>query len=636
MVRVANTAWRVFGRFADNTKILSVNAAVYSPLASENSEFRLLHLGPGPPDSPVKASLTTHPLLDGSAPVYDALSYVWGEPRFTSVIHINGSAFFVTKHLAKCLSALRLPDQERLIWIDAICINQNDIPERQQQVALMGHIYKNADKVRVWMDSDVDLSSPAVQGLVNFPYENTTVGDLGNDPEFWLPLKGFFTDPYWNRLWVQQELFFARTHVFVVPNLEIDGRCVDSFLALLMDIANRDLQYKSGWAKLHLDFDVFSQVKMLGFLRTRPRVPLIQNLVTGLILEVTNPRDRVYGMLSLSNDGDDLLRNGLTIDYKKSVGAVYMDTTLAHIKTSGNLDFLQHASRPPASDSSPSTATDPDRPSWVPNWDTMTGRYITSHPGTRADCRIPILRNQKLPPPPGVLKVHGLRVAAIAQVYHESSSWRVDHLGTTVKNLDDFCQKALETIETDSTTKDDLFRLVIQGLIAARASELLPKFLKSEAEVLKALHDIADGCSEFAALGPDFCRGRFDPGDVMDPVLKHVAHRIADASRLDGMAFTTAGQFVTTIKDSVAVGDHVWILLGSELPMVLRRTSQGHASEDVMEEWEVACPCFNPELKRGEPLATICGEDSNVVGVQGMPKDKHILVYRAVSEIWLC
>ena len=82
---------------------------------------------------------------------YDALSYTWGSMALNEQITVDGSTMRVTSNLFDALKHLRLDNKDRILWIDAICINQSDANERKHQVRHMGNIYKEADHVIVWL-----------------------------------------------------------------------------------------------------------------------------------------------------------------------------------------------------------------------------------------------------------------------------------------------------------------------------------------------------------------------------------------------------------------------------------------------------------------------------------------------------
>ncbi|KAF2450113.1 hypothetical protein P171DRAFT_350795, partial [Karstenula rhodostoma CBS 690.94] len=113
--------------------------------------IRLLHLHPDS-DNPaeLRGCLKFHKLSEPS--MYEAISYAWGEfPKFNQVIVLDGKVLKITDNLYAALMAFCRPDRVRVLWADAICINQADTTEKAQQVALMAEIYSKARSVQVWL-----------------------------------------------------------------------------------------------------------------------------------------------------------------------------------------------------------------------------------------------------------------------------------------------------------------------------------------------------------------------------------------------------------------------------------------------------------------------------------------------------
>ncbi|KAF5965715.1 heterokaryon incompatibility 6 OR allele [Fusarium coicis] len=111
----------------------------------------------------LRGTLRTHPIH--AAPKYEALGYVWGPPKRTKSIQCNGQDFNITEGLYTVLRRLRLPGKPRHIWIDQICINQESVTERSEQVSIMRHIYSNAEIVNAWLgpaDPDVTASAAGI------------------------------------------------------------------------------------------------------------------------------------------------------------------------------------------------------------------------------------------------------------------------------------------------------------------------------------------------------------------------------------------------------------------------------------------------------------------------------------------
>jgi hypothetical protein len=101
---------------------------------------------------------------------YKALSYAWGDQNTKMPIELNGWQFFVGKNLWWALYRLRQISQGRVLWIDAICINQNDILERKHQVLKMGDIYESAEHVLAWLGREEPSAETAASPLQNMAW----------------------------------------------------------------------------------------------------------------------------------------------------------------------------------------------------------------------------------------------------------------------------------------------------------------------------------------------------------------------------------------------------------------------------------------------------------------------------------
>jgi hypothetical protein len=112
---------------------------VFTPFTYPDSELRLLILEPGKKDADLHCQLTT--VSSVSERHYEALSYCWGTEESTIPIFVCGKAVRVKPNLEHALRNLRREKTHRVIWVDAICINQTDISEKNQQVPPMGIYY---------------------------------------------------------------------------------------------------------------------------------------------------------------------------------------------------------------------------------------------------------------------------------------------------------------------------------------------------------------------------------------------------------------------------------------------------------------------------------------------------------------
>ncbi|KAL8684228.1 MAG: hypothetical protein Q9224_006507, partial [Gallowayella concinna] len=156
----------------------------YTPLKEEAKEIRLLTLLPDVFDAPIHISIKTVVLSDEEVPEIEALSYAWGDAsdrldifvkvkpskrailrRIRNPMRAGLTTLFVTRNLVEALKHLRLEDRPRVFWIDAICVNQQDLEERSSQVLRMPDIYSSAKGVIAWLGRESDHSSLAMKYL---------------------------------------------------------------------------------------------------------------------------------------------------------------------------------------------------------------------------------------------------------------------------------------------------------------------------------------------------------------------------------------------------------------------------------------------------------------------------------------
>ncbi|PWY68961.1 hypothetical protein BO94DRAFT_550921 [Aspergillus sclerotioniger CBS 115572] len=121
----------------------------YEPIDLERPSFRLLHRGER--SDKIKCELTQESFDSDNWCPYEALSYECHATELTDHITVNGERLPVNGSVFYALQHLRLSDQERILWGDAVCINQSNMAERKHQVQQMGHIYARAEQVIIWL-----------------------------------------------------------------------------------------------------------------------------------------------------------------------------------------------------------------------------------------------------------------------------------------------------------------------------------------------------------------------------------------------------------------------------------------------------------------------------------------------------
>ncbi|KAJ4285980.1 hypothetical protein N0V90_013546 [Kalmusia sp. IMI 367209] len=141
----------------------------YRELDVAKNEIRLVCLLPSlNKASPIKCELFYISLdRPASERFYEALSYTWGGSAAAHTILLNNGQFDVTDNLHAALLELRLEKQPRYLWVDAICINQFDVLERNREVLRMLGIYQNAQQVVVWLGTDIPYTGSAMDHLIH-------------------------------------------------------------------------------------------------------------------------------------------------------------------------------------------------------------------------------------------------------------------------------------------------------------------------------------------------------------------------------------------------------------------------------------------------------------------------------------
>lgn len=184
-------------------------------------EIRLLHLDPYDTTSqPLHGTLK--PTRLSQRPDYVALSYTWadqnGDRTLCDKIFLgNGwTPFSITSNCAAALRRLRSRGGTRVVWIDAICIDQTNIGERSHQVSMMRDIYSRAESVAIYLGGDkgVDVDTPAGRLMRRLSDERFRAGKaVTNNWGGGFDYHGIcdlFGQPYWSRIWVVQEILLAR------------------------------------------------------------------------------------------------------------------------------------------------------------------------------------------------------------------------------------------------------------------------------------------------------------------------------------------------------------------------------------------------------------------------------------------
>lgn len=341
---------------------LSHTAAPFTPLEIQDRHIRLLTLFPSSDESAtIECSVAPHSL--NWNPAYEALSYTWGDPGdiCASPIYISGQPTYISTNLEAALHALRYHDHIRVLWIDALCIDQKNASEKCQQIAMMGTIYEAARNVVVWLGTQSHNSDLAMATIANL----NSITDLEHvTEEAWGALEDLFSRPWFSRIWVLQE--FKRGHN---PYFQC-GRATFNWDRTGESL--RELWISDHWMGS-------KQIKLLGEIgkvvsmaSTRLDVPVGSDIDTQQAAQylvrmlrvyggrnATEAHDKIYGLLGLSDSFSFSSSNPPKIDYNRPVLDVYTDWARFLILTQNSLDLLYVSQR---------MHHDAKLPSWVPDW----------------------------------------------------------------------------------------------------------------------------------------------------------------------------------------------------------------------------------------------------------------------------
>jgi hypothetical protein len=340
--------------------------------------FRLLQLMNGCHDSePVRIRLTIYGLLQ--APVYEALSYVWGNPETVYEIECDGMSMMVNENVYKALRQLRYRDIPRTLWIDALCINQRDKDERSSQVGLMGEIYARAQHVLIWLGEKSSLDEHAFEAFKAIyclvtqqreldPSRKPTLEEINSLPYFpttgWNQIRSFFKRPWFTRLWVLQEVIKAPHAIFLLENRCLPYDTLEEIIPCLLRLEVEDL---IGTDKFIVQLLVRSCRKMA---RGGNNQLTIFDLMAGTNhLETSEPRDRLYALLGLPLVEMEWVP---LPNYDLTPMEVFRDFAVLDVVYNRSLRAVSWASL-----SEPEELPNPDFPSWTPNITKRTNPVIS-------------------------------------------------------------------------------------------------------------------------------------------------------------------------------------------------------------------------------------------------------------------
>ncbi|KAH3954369.1 hypothetical protein HBI56_046650 [Parastagonospora nodorum] len=640
---------------------------LYQPL--DRNSIRILCIKPGFPSEPIECAFVNVADLAESPP-YTALSYVWGKEGSANPIICNGVQKDITKQLADALkhlrrypgwrSVLRWPedhplrsnrnawngfarnrhesdpddigDGEVLLWVDALCINQDDNIERANQVKMMGKIYAHASNVSIWFGNEdrepldfvqkKDLRSGAhigaygripislsfiAQALRNTRgpkhrlatlrpvgdsvHRNAVYGFPGPNAPEWDVMRQFFTNAWFERVWVVQEAVLASKATVLLGDWEIEWAAIGEAAVWFQS---------EGYAMpAVLRYQMRDQQHFLPVSRTVSawtlcswpdhRIPLLDLLSEFRNRQATNPKDKVYATFGIAEELAHLEENGLhellEPDYKetKTVAEVYRDIAKFLIIEHGHLGVLSHVGK----------SLEPDWPSWVPDWrqdkasnilSMMQGTDTYNASGDQS-LQVGISEN------PYTISLHGIEADVITAYGDKLASYGFGYV--TYQEEVDFARMAWELSQSihtsDSDMNESIISTFIQTLVTGFSTE--PSFQEDALQWFAQHVQLSLHKSRYRRL-KYLMQKRSDPGRF---------HEVFVQACVDRRFFVTKNGLMGVGPDGMNEGDVIGILFGGRVPYVLRPVDDG---------FRFVGECYVSGLMNGEAVQTWKDEGS--------------------------
>lgn len=328
----------------------------HTPLDHSKECIRLLRFLDQPPSSGLDHfALEAYDIA--TAPRFVALSYTWGMPNPSHDIIVDGLLLPIGENLRVALKALRsfFPDKAPalenssrwkyrgrrppkdllqdngypLLWVDAICINQSDPLEKNHQVNMMGAIFSTAERVISWLGDEADDSSSVMRAIRATTYTRQYPLEVKQ------ATKAFVKRPYWRRMWVVQEFVLPRDLV-ILCGLEgawwedLNHFWVDE--KIISGPHDGDRYFHGGAVQSRGEGGLHALVSARqsrrgssddGYEEGTVFAPIEEILTMFSYGECSDPRDRIYALLTLIKPGTDSGFEPLLADYSISAEHLY-------------------------------------------------------------------------------------------------------------------------------------------------------------------------------------------------------------------------------------------------------------------------------------------------------------------------
>ncbi|KAI1341405.1 HET-domain-containing protein [Xylariaceae sp. FL0016] len=530
--------------------------------------IRLLRLFPDGDGDVISCHIRAVDLNARQPPEYDALSYTWGPttraemedgitPKQKHPILVNGGRLLVTENLYNCLHQLKADEcYGKDLWIDAICVNQEDHAERCQQVSIMADIYRTADRVIVWLGAADECTKPACELIDSLSQlsetdrltvdpqvfdnrQNSALLGASNSAEHWRALALLFGRTWFTRAWVIQEIVLARSTTVLCGPYVFDWDAmvtVSHYLAthtstntfrahVFDDLDARSLSYKNPTKLEAVKKDMIGGSGHV----------LLHSLIRCRSYDASNDHDKVYALLGLATPKDHDFPDVLYPDYHLSVAKLYRDVTKYILENVEGLHVLAHSE-------GDDFRTITGLPSWVPDWSVRAelGLRITGYKRFSAAGTLPCVKAVQ---GDSTLRLKGAQLDTITRV--GETKREVNHTKVCKEWLG-----ILEEVQQQYPSRDnkDAFWRTLVADTDRRGKVPIQEPWDSAFDVWMGLNK----------------------SPSVEDQQRAIAYETSFTHSLNVRLFRTSNGHLGLGSQSCKPGDAVWIIQGSRVPLILR------------------------------------------------------------------
>jgi hypothetical protein len=565
-------------------------------------EIRLLKLSPSILERRIHCSLETVTLSNSLQ--YEALSYCWGQPNDTENILLDRQPFAITKNLYAALLAFRHPYKSRLLWVDALCISQQDLVERSQQVQVMGEIYCNAERVLIWLGEAQADDDNAIQRISALPrnLSSEVVLAISKDNH----VINLFKRPWWTRTWIVQEVALSKTAIIVCGSAMVEWEKVAALVEELFQHPKVEIDvYKA----------VFRPFQLCQHREFLPR-PILSAIVSLQRQDASDPRDKIYGYLGIMSEAD---RRLIIPDYHLTVKEVYEQAVRSIIQAASNLNILSLVDVNRQSDDFPSWLYDlresnPDHAYIV---DPVTKSYNTS--GNSKPC-MGILGAS-----PDILDLDGFvwdTITHLGTYYDEIDAAAnpnpyVCLINDWTRALGRNGQNMQEQYIAGGTVENAFWSTLLIDQWQDPQSQAFRRADPEDKNFFRAM------CSMMLNLAgetqPTVAADRLIAKRTLDQNRDYYSNLFSrKLSRLTTwrLLITSRG-YVGLCCNAAAIGDRVCVLLGGEVPFLLRpRVCHDGQREGIDCSYHFMGECYIHGIMDGEAMKELYKKDGNGIDTQ--------------------